>query len=500
MVTELNPVSFLNEIRNRIISNPRYISLLILDRFTSKNTSFKQTSSALLEKYKLSELDRRFIYQLAKGTVRFMLKIDFAVTFFSGLKISKVNPSLLNILRLAFYQILYMDRVPAYAIVNESVEIAKKISGANSAKFVNAILRKISGKNQPMAVIEDAIRKNTGSPEKYMSLQYAFPLWIIKEWCRIYEKSNVEKICRTLNGEPYIYARINCLKTDKNKVTALFSYSGFKGFDDYPAIIEGRYPAGIFSDTFCLESTQDIRKIPGYSEGFFSIQDFSSQIAVKYILNPHSGEKILDLCGAPGGKAAYASEISGNNCEIFSVDINPKKLELFSDNIKRLGLANISLVEADATVNGFLEYKDKRSSFFYGYFDKIFIDAPCSALGTIAKNPDVKYLKGFTDLKKLADKSGKILNNSLKYLKKNGKIIFYTCTLSSIENQDMIESFIGKNKNDYIIEPLDDIFRIFDNISESSNWIKDPKQHFFEIMPYYFNSEGGFACVLKKIR
>ena len=190
----------------------------------------------------------------------------------------------------------------------------------------------------------------------------------------------------------------------------------------------------MFDDCIVLKSVQNIEKIPGYLQGHFSVQDFSSQFAIKYFLDPAKHDKILDICGAPGGKATYMAELTDDDAEIVSVDINRKKMDLFEENIARLGIKNISFVNADATETDFLR-QDK----FENYFDKIFIDAPCSALGTISKNPDAKYADTLSDMERLGEISLKILSAADKYLKPGGIMILYKCTLSEIENQESVK-------------------------------------------------------------
>jgi len=487
-------VSFLNEVKNiSIYPDPRQYAFLITAKFLSRPQNFTHITSAILEKSGLSNLDRRFAYQVSKGTIRFIYTIDFAIELFSNLKINRIENSVLNILRIAFYQLIFLDRVPSYAAVNESVNLAKEISGARPSKFVNAVLRKATKVSNISSFIKDKIKNSKLSPENQLSILHSFPAWILKEWGKYYSADTIEKLCGYLNREPNIFARVNRVKITKKELEEIFYRNGIK------TLSLNFLPEDFLSDTLLLDSSQDIEKMPGFDEGFFSIQDFSSQAAVKYVFEPCKGDRILDICCAPGGKALYCSEITGCDSEICSVDISREKLGIFEKNIKRLGLQNINLVEADASEDDFLYYNQKPSQYYYGYFDKIFIDAPCSALGTIAKNPDIKYIRHYKDIEKLVATSSKILSNCLRYLKKGGILVFYTCTLSVKENQEVINKFLEINKDVCAPEPVENIRRIFAaQHKKEFDPLLNKNASMLEIMPFYFNSEGGFICKIKK--
>jgi 16S rRNA (cytosine967-C5)-methyltransferase len=555
--------------------NPRQISYLILNRYFSENSNLKSLLNEFLKKYSLLELDRRFIYEVVKGTVRYVIRIDFLISLFSNKNITSLDKDVLNILRQAVYQILYMDKTPGYAAVYESVEIAKKLIGTYSSRFVNAVLRKINSVPKIEEFLENSIKNTFRDPAERLSVKYSYPKWIADYWIKSFGAERTELLFRSLNCEPQVFIRVNRLKTDKKKLINAFKESGMQQGHDFfsepldnietadgcemetsaytsfnlgnkskiKASSDGNTGLGdnheitadsicemgsfkktcLYDDCIVLKSVQNIEKVPGYLQGHFSIQDFSSQFAVKYFLDPAKHDRILDICGAPGGKATYMAEFTENDAEIVSVDINIKKLDLFQENIERLGIKNISLINADATETDFLR-QDK----FENYFDKIFIDAPCSALGTISKNPDAKYANTLLDMERLGEITWKMLSAVDRYLKPGGIIILYKCTLSEIENQASVKKFIEQNPGKYQIEyPFSNYTDIFasaeytgsrsvlqesrkagegvnlkkDNILQLAAWFGPllKKAPLFEIMPDYFSSEAGFVCILKKL-
>ncbi|MBU4483684.1 MAG: 16S rRNA (cytosine(967)-C(5))-methyltransferase RsmB [Actinomycetia bacterium] len=504
MDTDWKPVRILIEKSSR--DNPRRITLLILNEYFKKKKSLKDIINFYFKNYRLSGLDKRFIFNIVKGTVRYYLKIDFLLSFLSDKKIKDIDFAVLNILRMGIFQFMYMDKVPSYSIVNESVELAKKNVTLSSSKFVNAVLRKVSSVPNIDSFAKDKIDRLVEDEIDKISIDYSYPGWLVKYWFDWYEKDKTILICRSLNENPHIYLRFN-----KNEITReeLVKELSMKQ-------VNGRLlPEDVYGDAIEVSSVQDILETDVYREGLISVQDLSSQIAIKYFLEPLEGEKVLDVCAAPGGKTAYISELVKNEGEVVSVDISKTRLEILKDNLGRLNIRNVGIVEADAAKPGFLDKSmdiliskgsechtkasDKKGlKNITGYFDKILIDAPCSAFGTISKNPDAKYNKTMKDLIRLSEMSYKIMVNCDWYLKTGGKIVFYTCTLSPIENQQVIGKFLGEFKDKYRMEKSSISDKLISFSGQLKNDASSREEVYFEIMPYYFGSEAGFICSLLK--
>lgn len=486
--------------------NPRRITLLILNEYFKKKKFLKDIINFYFKNYRLSGLDKRFIFNIVKGTVRYYLKIDFLLSFLSDKKIKDIDFAVLNILRMGIFQFMYMDKVPSYSIVNESVELAKKNVTLSSSKFVNAVLRKVSSVPNIDSFAKDKIDRLEENEVDKISIDYSYPGWLVKYWFDWYGKDKTILICRSLNENPHIYLRFN-----KNEITReeLVKELSMKQ-------VNGRLlPEDVYGDAIEVSSVQDISETDVYREGLISVQDLSSQIAIKYFLEPLEGEKVLDVCAAPGGKTAYIAELVKNEGEVVSVDISKTRLEILKDNLGRLNIRNVGIVEADAAKPGFLDKSmdiliskgsechtkasDKKSlKNITGYFDKILIDAPCSAFGTISKNPDAKYNKTMKDLIRLSEMSYKIMVNCDRYLKTGGKIVFYTCTLSPIENQQVVGRFLKEFKGKYVVEKLNIPDRLISALNLKKNDAGTGEEVYFEIMPYSFGSEAGFICSLLK--
>ncbi len=525
MDTDPEPVIILNEKKDK--TNPRKIAFLILVKYFKERKPLKDTLNYYFKDYKLSALDKRFIFSIVKGTIRYHLKIDFILSLFSDKNIKDMDFKVLNILRMGIFQLIYMDKVPDYSTVNESVGLAKKNASISSSKFVNAVLRRVSSTPDIGLFIEGEIKRLIEDEVDRISISYSYPRWLVKYWTTWYGKEKCILICRALNENPRNYLRFNKSKITREELskelnieTAESKYSnpGTKKSGgpilDYIKIKDSDYnffQENILEGVVKVASVQDIAKTNAYNKGLISIQDISSQIAVKYFLEPFKGEKILDICAAPGGKTTYIAELISDEGEVVSVDISKKRLRILQDNLDRLNIKNVEVIEADAAKKDFLERsgntihdrnsKNKIISGDYaGYFDKILIDAPCSAFGTISKNPDVKYSKTINDIIRLSELSYRMVVNCDRYLKDGGKLVFYTCTLSPIENQQVIDKFLKEFIGKYTAQKP----AIFDMLmsilkSKKDNTCRGDKETTcLEIMPYYFGSEAGFACSLIK--
>ncbi len=481
--------------------SPRKIALLILNSYFKERKSLKDIINRCFSHYNLSGLNRRFIFNVVKGTVRYYIRLDFIISLFSDKDIKDIDFKVLNILRMGIFQCIYMDKVPAYSAVDQSVELTKSNATLSSTGFVNAILRRVCS-------VEDMdlfIRKKAGELIEDeidgISINYSYPRWLVKYWFDWYGKERTVLLCKSLNENPHVYLRFNKGKTTKNKLSQEL---------DTVLPCKNILLEDIRADAIEVSSAKDINKTGAYKKGLVSVQDLSSQIAVKYYLDPGKGEKVLDICAAPGGKTVFISEMVGVKGEVLSVDISGKRLKLMKDNLERLNADNVWVMQADAAEKNFLEknsyavknknFKNKKISGDYtGYFDKIIIDAPCSAFGTISKNPDVKYNKTMDDVIRLSGLSYRMMVNCGRYLKPGGKLVFYTCTISPLENQQVISKFLKEYRKEYAAKNpnmTDELISILKIPSLSPN--KDSaalgEEACFEIMPYYFGSEAGFVC------
>ncbi len=405
------------------IDNEEAYSNIVLDELLNKNRNA------------LSNKDINFISELLYGVTTWKLTLDTIIQKYSKIKIKKISPWVINILRMGAYQIVFLDKVPKSAAVNESVNLCKKY-GVKSVGFVNAILRKIEKKDYlELFEIKDEIEK--------ISKTNSMPQWIVKELAKEFDTEKVNEICENSNLKPKITIRVNNLKTTKSEL--------IKKLQSKKIEVE----EGILEDFLYLKNVKNITKLEEYKQGLFTMQDESAGLTA-LVLNPKEGENILDCCSAPGGKTTYIAEIMNNNGNIIAWDLHKKRLEKVKENSKRLGINIIKTEVNDATVLK-EEYIEK--------FDKILIDAPCLGLGVIKRKPDIKWQRKFEDIIEISKIQEKILNICSKYLKKGGILVYSTCSIIQAENDIIIQNFI----NDSIFD-LEEINNI--NISKIENKIE----------------------------
>lgn len=410
-------------------------SNIVLDKFINENRE------------KLSNLDINFISELVYGVVTWKLTLEYIIQKYSKTKIKKMSDWVKNILYLGSYQIIFLDKVPKSAAVNESVNLCKKYN-FKSVGLVNAILRKIEKSDyKEISNITNSITR--------ISLKYSMPEWIVKKFCDEYGEEETANICQNLNLRPNISVRINRLKGKMDL--------GEKG---------------ILEDFRTITGTKNITKTKEYIEGNITIQDEAAGLS-SFVLAPKEGEIVLDACSAPGGKTTYLAELMHNKGKIVAWDIYEERLKQVEQNAKRLGIDIIQTEVHDAT---------KLKEEYVEKFDKILLDVPCLGLGVIRRKPDIKWNRQEEDIKEISDIQFNILKTCSKYLKKNGTLVYSTCSMLKEENDAIIEKFIKEEKFETV------------NIEEQipNEFSKITTNNMVQFLPSQ-NHDGLFITMLKKI-
>lgn len=358
--------------------------------------------------FRLSQLDAALCTELVLGVQRNRLYLDNIISNLSSIKLKKISVWILNILRMGIYSLRFLEKIPPSATINECVKLAKRYGHAKSSGFVNAVLRK--------AVTSGDFLPPEGTLE-YLSVYYSYPEWIVEKW----QKEGIKDLVSLLeagNKTPPTYLRRNLLKGD---------------FE----IPEGIEKASLGNNAYIYTKGGAFHGSDLQREGFFSIQDVASQLAVE-ALEVEKGMEVLDLCAAPGGKSEYIAEIMGNTGRVVACDLYPHKTELIDKSCERLGITIVETMVNDAEkYNG--EFEDK--------FDRVLLDAPCSGLGIIRRKPDIKWTKGANDCSVLVQTQYRMLRHAMHYVKKGGIMVYSTCTISRMENEQMVKTFLREHKN-----------------------------------------------------
>ncbi len=401
--------------------NIREVALKILYEVDVNKAYTNAQLGKFLASSDIDSRDRALLFELVSGTLKNRIKIDYIISQFSKLKLKKISPWVINILRLGIYQIIFLDKIPNSAACNESTNLAKRYANKGSVGFVNGVLRNVCREIN-----------NISFPDKdknlieYYSIEYSFPKWIVEKLISDFGEERASLFMRESNKPHGTYVRVNSLKTDCESILKVFADLGFKA-----------YVSNFAKNIIYVLSGVDLTNLDEYKEGLYSLQNASSKRAVD-ILNPQKGDIVFDLCAAPGGKSCACAEMMGNEGEIYSFDIHQHKLELINNSAKRLGINIIKTGLADSQV---------LNESLFNKADKIIADVPCSGIGTIHKKPDIKWTRSEEDIKSLRKIQLNTLDCASKYVKCGGEILYSTCTVFKEENSENINKFLNKNKN-----------------------------------------------------
>ena len=367
---------------------------------------------------KIEQRDIGFISEIVYGTVTWRLTIDEIIKKYSKIRIKKISSWILNILRMSVYQIVFLDKVPKSAAVNEGVNLAKRYGHRGSVNFVNAVLRKVSKKDyEEFFEIENQ--------KERLSKTTSMPMWIIDKLLEENDFALVEKICKNSLIKPKTSIRVNRLKISKEDLEDNLRELGIE------------FEQGYLDDFLVIDKIRNIENLPIFKNGSFTVQDEGAGL-IPLVLAPKKGDVVLDACSSPGGKTTYLAEIMQNVGEIDAWDLHEHRTKLVKNTAKRLGLTIINTETKDASVYD-ESLKEK--------YDKILLDVPCLGLGVLKRKPDIKWERKEEDIKEISQIQEKILDTCSKYLKPNGELVYSTCSILKDENENIIEKFLEKNKN-----------------------------------------------------
>ncbi|MGQ9464824.1 MAG: 16S rRNA (cytosine(967)-C(5))-methyltransferase RsmB [bacterium] len=401
-------------------------------------TNLKVALGKIFEKDELSDEDRALANEIAFGTLRHREEIDQIIkeTFTGDFNAS--DPILKNILRIAVYQYLFLDRIPVYAVVNEAVNLGR---GAKEKALINAVLR---------GVIRNKKVQSMREPQA----------WILRKIIEAYPVEG-EKIIDSFKNRPVPYIRINTLKTNPESVKVKLKEMG----------IESK-PGNWLTEYRSINRLGTIINNSLLKQGLISIHD-EAQGMICRLLDPKPNDWIIDVCSAPGSKTTYIAELMKNQGIIVACEVSSARLKLVVENAERLGLSIIKYVLADG------------QRYLVRDFDKVLVDAPCSNSGVIAKRPEVKERMNKKVLARLSSLQYNLLSNASNFLKIGGSIVYSTCSILPRENEEVVERFLKNNKN-FVLEPAKDF------VPNGDLYLK--------ILPGFYNTDGIFAARLKRVK
>lgn len=443
--------------------NPRRLALSILVDIEENRAFSNITINKYLMKNEVSPLDRSFISQLVYGVLENKLYLDYIIKNLSKTRINRIQTEILNILRLGLYQMIFLDKIPDSAAVNESVKLAKKINYRLSS-FVNGILRNYLRKQNDIK-----FPKYEEDPISYLSIRYSHPKWLVSRWANDYGVEFTKELLEANNESPELTIRTNTLKISRDNLIEHLTNEGLRC-----------RRGNMAEEAIILESMKErLDNLESFKRGLFQVQDESSML-VSHVLEPMEDEFIIDVCSAPGGKSTHMAQLMNNRGRILSRDIYDHKLNLVKENSRRLGISIIETEEFNALT------LDKR---LLHRADRVLVDAPCSGLGIIRRKPEIRYFKEASDITQLSKLQIKILNITSKYVKDGGILVYSTCTIQDEENKNVVEKFLEENNN-------------FVPLSINNNFLDYTKLNdkFLQLYPHISGSDGFFICKMKKVK
>lgn len=431
------------------------ILLEILERGGYSHVVLRQA----LEKYQyLEKQDRALITRVVEGTLEYRLTIDAILDGCSKVKVKKMKPVIRTLLRMSVYQIVWMDRIPDSAVCNEAVKLAGKRKFTGLKGYVNGVLRTVvrTKEEQGGFVFED------------WSLKYSMPQWLIDRWCEHYPRDTVEQMLKSFLMENPTTVRCNLDKADKAQVLESLKSQGVS-VEESP----------LAPNALLLTSYDYLESLEAFRKGWVQVQDVSSSF-VGEIADPQPGDKVLDVCGAPGGKSLHiADKLKGTGIVVVR-DLTEGKIRMVEDNIARTGFTNIRAEVWDA-----LEFDES----WENQADIVIADLPCSGLGIIGKKPDIKYQVTEEGLKDLAGLQRDILTVVSRYVKPGGRLIYSTCTVNRQENEEQAEWFASS----FPFQPVNMEGMLGDAIREESM-----RAGYLQLIPGKYPCDGFFIAAFQK--
>ena len=444
------------------MSDARLLAIKSLLEIFKKGRRPKQSLEAIAAS--LDRRDRSFHMEIVYGVLRYRDTIDWILNHFLE-NPSKLADFTINNLRIAVYQIFFM-RVPDWAVVNESVEIEKdntiQDAPKRKAPLVNAVLRNILRHKE-----EFALPLKLDDPVESVALNTSHPKWLIKRWLERFGKDEALMLARANNEIQPFSIRANTLRISRSELLNKLTENGVES-----------EPTRFSPDGIMLKEMHTYADL-FFIHGLFTVQDEASQL-ITYLLDPGPGERVLDACAAPGGKTSHIAQLMRDDGEIIAVEKDPKRIVSLEENLKLLGTRSAKIMNADI--------KSMKETDM-GKFDKILLDAPCSSIGVIRKNPDVKYKYTAADLTRNGEKQLELLKTVSRFLAEKGRLVYSVCSIEPEEGEQVVREFLKTASDFRIIEEVHpDFLHPF------------MEKGFFKTYPHKYSMDGFFGVALCRNR
>lgn len=400
--------------------------------------------------------DKRLVTEVVNGVLRMRGHIDWILQCFAKGGIEQRSPLVRNTLRLGTYQILFLDRIPEAIAVHETVNLAGRFGHQGIANYVNAVLRRVVDRKFQYPNFES-------DPVSHIAVMFSHPNWLVKRWIEKFGVKETRDLCRANNRIPDLVLRVNALKVSAGQALSLLTNENIEA-----------QPSPSLSGYIRVQQAGSLLRHDAFQGGWFTVQDESAGFA-SLLLDPNPGERVLDLCCAPGGKTTHVAQLMRNRGTLLAVDINEEKLGLVDENCRRLGIEIVNAIQDDGT------------SFESDAFDRIIVDAPCSGTGVLARRVDSRWRKTERQILELRDVQKRLLENAVNLLKTGGVLVYSTCSLEEEENEGVVEDLLNSDSGLHV--------------EDAGSFV--PKEFVtakgcVRTWPHRHNMDGSFAVRLRK--
>lgn len=454
--------------KNLLVIDSRQLAFEALQKIEQGQAYTDIALARILSNRKISPRDRGLISQLVYGVVRHKRSLNVLIDNFGKKKAQQQPPKLRIILYLGLYQLGYLNQIPDSAAVNTSVELAKANGLSKLAGVVNGVLRNYIRQVSKANHLASPILKLPKDPVQRLGVLYSFPDWIVETWLQQLSLEETEQLLAWFNQTPSVDLRVNILKKSLEEVESAFAEAGI-AVSRIPYLPQALRLTG---------GNGAIDQLPGYREGWWTVQDGSAQL-VTHFLDPQPGESIIDACAAPGGKTTHIAELLGDRGTIWACDRSKKRLQKVRANAARLQLNSIQIQPAG----------DSRDLIdLPRQCDRLLLDVPCSGLGTLHKRPDIRWRQTPEKILQLSLLQQELLSAAATRVKPQGVLVYATCSINSQENEKVVESFLGSHPNWSIAVP--DTESIVNNFDMARGWVK--------VYPHRYNMDGFFLVKFRK--
>lgn len=455
----------------RKVKSPRELAMDTLVKVAQTGAYSNLQLNRTLQDAGLQRADAGLVTELVYGTIQRQVTLDYWLSRFVSKGLNKLEPWVHQLLRMSAYQLLYLDRIPAHAAVNEAVTIAKKRGHSGISGMVNGVLRSI---DRGRAELQPAEIKHK-DPIMQIALRHSYPEWLVSRWATAYGYERAEAICAAGNEHPHTSVRANTLRGNREEAIELLKAAGYEA---EPSVIA---PAGI-----TINRGGNLADTDGFREGVWSVQDESSMLVAE-IVAPKAGMQVLDCCAAPGGKSAHLAELMGGKGKVWANDLHAHKRDLIVTQTERLKLRNVEAITEDALKLG--------ERFKPQSMDAVLLDAPCSGFGVIRRKPEIKWTKTAGDVSDIAAIQQRLLHSVCDLVRPGGVLVYSTCTIEKEENEQQVARFLqehpefelDRNWPEAIVDQLMKAGAIDEHFNGQA-----------QLLPQHFDSDGFFIARMVK--